>query len=215
MSDKAAMERTLWLIVLAWAGMATALGHRGAFTTTPDQPPLALLAAVALPPLLFGVAYLSSAAVRSCALSIDLRLLTALQGWRVVVASFLVLMAFGLLPGTFAWPAGVGDLLVGLYAPFVVLAVAQQAPGWRRQVLLLNVLGLLDFVGAIGSGVLSGNSPLGLLRGEVTTDVMQVLPLSLIPTFAVPFWIVIHIISLLQLRRAGAAAAAGSLRPAH
>jgi hypothetical protein len=207
MSDKATSERILWLIVLVWAGLAIVLGQRGAFTTTPDQPPLALLAAVAVPPLLFGVAYLSSAAVRSCALSIDLRLLTALQAWRVVGASFLVLMSFGLLPGVFAWPAGVGDALVGLYAPFVVLAIVREAPGWRRHVLLLNVLGLLDFVGAIGSGVLAGDSPVGLLRGEVT------------PTFGVPFWIVVHIISLLQLRRASAAAAAaaaaGTLRPAH
>jgi hypothetical protein len=30
---------------------------------------------------------------------------------------------------------------------------------------------------------------------------MGALPLSLVPTFAVPLWIVFHIISLLQLRR--------------
>jgi hypothetical protein len=29
---------------------------------------------------------------------------------------------------------------------------------------------------------------------------MQELPLSMIPTFAVPFWIVLHIISLIKLR---------------
>src|SRR5215510_15489313 len=113
---------------------------------------------------------------------------------------FLVLMSFGFLPGTFASPAGLGDLLVGAYAPFVVLAISRRTPGWHRHVILLNVLGLLDFVGAIGSGVLSGRSPIGLFRGEVTTDIMQELPLSLIPTFAVPFWIVLHCISLLQLR---------------
>jgi hypothetical protein len=30
---------------------------------------------------------------------------------------------------------------------------------------------------------------------------MGLLPLSLIPTFAVPLWIIFHMISLLQLRR--------------
>jgi hypothetical protein len=67
-------------------------------------------------------------------------------------------------------------------------------------VVLLNVLGLLDFVGAVGGGVLSGSSSMGILRGDVTTDTMLELPLSMIPTFAVPFWIVLHIISLIKLR---------------
>jgi hypothetical protein len=66
---------------------------------------------------------------------------------------------------------------------------------------LLNILGLLDFVGAIGGGVVAGNSPIGILRGDVATDIMQRLPLSLIPTFAVPFWIVLHVISLIKVRK--------------
>ncbi len=106
-----------------------------------------------------------------------------MPAWRVVGGMFLVLVWFGRLPGTFAWPAGIGDLIVGVYAPFVVLAIAHRSRGWQRHVLAL-----------------SGRSPIGFLRGDVTTDVMQELPLSMIPTFAVPFWIVLHLISLLQLR---------------
>jgi len=125
-----------------------------------------------------------------------------MQGWRVIGATFLIFMSFGLLPGTFAWPAGIGDLLVGAYAPFVVLAISRRTPGWHTHVVLLNVLGLLDFVGAVGGGVLSGSSPIGILRGDVTTDILLELPLSMIPTFAVPCWIVLHIISLIKLRNA-------------
>ena len=58
---------------------------------------------------------------------------------------------------------------------------------------------------AVGGGVLSGSSPIGILRGDVTTDILLELPLSMIPTFAVPFWIVLHIISLIKLRNAQAA----------
>jgi len=152
------------------------------------------------------MAYAFSVKVRRLALGLDLRLLTAMQAWRIIGVMFLVLMSFGFLPGTFAWPAGLGDLLVGAYAPFVVLAISRRTPGWHRHVILLNVLGLLDFVGAIGGGVLSGRSPIGLLRGDVTTDIMQELPLSMIPTFAVPFWIVLHILSLIKLRNPRAAA---------
>jgi hypothetical protein len=128
-------------------------------------------------------------------------LLTAIQAWRIVGGMFLVLMSYGMLPGTFAWPAGVGDMIVGIYAPFVVYALVRRSPSWRRHVVTLSVLGLIDFVGAIGGGVLAGNNPLGLLRGDVTVEIMQALPLAIIPTFGVPAWILVHIISLLKVSR--------------
>jgi hypothetical protein len=85
----------------------------GVFTQHPDKPPLALLISVVGVPLVFLMAYAFSTKVRRLALGLDLRLLTAMQAWRIVGVMFLVLMSFGFLPGTFAWPAGLGDLLVG------------------------------------------------------------------------------------------------------
>ena len=190
----------VWAVVAAWAALSLLLNALGAFAPHPDTPPLAFLFSVIGPPILFAIAYSSSAKVRSLSLSLDLRLLTAMQAWRLVGVMFLVLMSFRLLPGMFAWPAGIGDIIVGAYAPFVVVAISRQTPGWRKHAVLLNVLGLLDFVGAIGGGVLSGGPPLGILCGDVTSDIMQELPLSMIPTFAVPFWIVLHMISLIKLR---------------
>ena len=210
MTDTETHTLPVWFVVMAWAALSLMLNVLGVFATPPDQPPLALLIAVIGPPIVFVVSYFFSANVRTLALRLDLRLLTAMQAWRVVGAMFLVLLSFGFLPGTFAWPAGIGDLLVGAYAPFVVLAISRHTPGWHTHVVLLNVLGLLDFVGAIGGGVLSGRSPLGMLRGDVTTDLMQALPLSLIPTFAVPLWIVLHLISLIKLRHPQAAAKASA-----
>ena len=200
----------VWLVVITWAALVLALSALGVFAVEPEKPPLPLLAAVIIPPMLFLAAYALSSKVRAVALSLDLRLLTAMQAWRVIGGMFLVLMWLGLLPGTFAWPAGVGDLIVGAYAPFVAVAVSRQAPGWRRQVVMLNVLGLLDFVGAVGGGVMSGSSPLGVLRQDVTADIMQELPLSIIPTFGVPFWIVLHMISLMKIWNPQTAAAVGT-----
>ena len=114
---------------------------------------------------------------------------------------FLVLYSYGMLPGTFAWPAGVGDIIVGAYTPFVVVAIVNRAPNWKPHAVSLNALGLLDFVGAIGGGVLSSGTRVGMFSGPVTSDIMLDLPLALIPTFLVPFWIVLHIISLAQLRQ--------------
>lgn len=207
MTNTKANTLLLWFVVAAWATLSLILNILGVFATPPDKLPLPLLISVVGPPILFVIAYRFTAKVRTLSLSLDLRLLTAIQAWRVIGAMFLVLMSFGLLPGTFAWPAGIGDLIVGAYAPFVVLAISRRTPGWHKHAVLLNVLGLLDFVGAVGSGVLSGSSPIGILRGDITTDIMLQLPLSMIPTFAVPFWIVIHIISLIKLWNPEAAAA--------
>ncbi len=82
--------------------------------------------------MLFGLVYRLSRRFRAFALGIDLRLLTAMQAWRVIGIMFLALYAFGSLPGLFAWPAGLGDAAVGFAAPFVLRALTAGAPNWRR-----------------------------------------------------------------------------------
>jgi hypothetical protein len=86
----------------------------------------------------------------------------------------------------------------------------------RRRVLWLNLGGLLDFtqlrlmeraayyVVALGTGVLTSNSSIGIFAPATRMPSMGEIPLSLIPTFAVPLWIIIHSASLLQLRQARA-----------
>jgi hypothetical protein len=72
----------------------------------------------------FLVAAQTIPAVRTYVEAQDLALLTALQGWRVIGSIFLVLWAYGQLPAVFALPAGLGDVAVGLVAPFAAIAVA-------------------------------------------------------------------------------------------
>ena len=190
----------LMVVLAAWFLIALVAGAGGVFESGPARPPLAVLVAVAAPLLLFAAAY-RWRRFRDFALSIDLKLLTAFQSWRVIGVVFLVLYAFDLLPGAFAWPAGVGDAVVGLAAPFVVMAIVRRSPTWRRQVVLLNVAGLVDFVLAIGAGVLTSNNAIGVLSDDGGRVSLGSLPLSLIPTFAVPLWTIFHIVSLIQLGR--------------
>jgi hypothetical protein len=191
----------LTIVLLAWFLLVLAAGTGGLFESGPTRPPLAVLVAVVAPLLVFGAAYRASCRFRDFVLVIDLRLLTAFQSWRVIGVVFLVLYAFDLLPGAFAWPAGVGDAAVGLAAPFVVMAIVRRSVTWRRQVVFLNVAGLVDFVLAIGTGVLASNSAIGVLAGAGARVSLGSLPLSLIPTFAVPLWTIFHIVSLVQLAR--------------
>lgn len=185
---------TLWLVAAVFAAA------NGIFLTGPDELPLGLMTAVSVPPSLFLLAYGASRRVREYALSLDLGLLTAFQGWRVVGAGMLILYAYGHLPGFFAWPAGVGDVAVGLAAPFAVLALMKKAPGWQRKVFWLNIAGLADFAGAVGTALLTSGTAFGIVAASVDSDAMAVLPMSLLPGFAVPLFIIMHAISLLQLR---------------
>lgn len=198
-------HRPLFAVLLAvlalWLLGVLAASAAGLFEASPSRPPLAVLLAVAGPPAVFAIIYRASRAFRELVLDIDLRWLTAIQGWRVIGGMFLVLYAYDLVPGLFAWPAGVGDVAVGVAAPFVLLAMLRDAPTWRRQVLWLNVAGLADFVGAVATGVLASNPSLGFVAEGAARASLAALPLSLVPTFAVPLWIIFHLISLLRLRR--------------
>jgi hypothetical protein len=45
--------------------------------------------------------------------------LVSVQFYRALGVIFLILYAGGKLPGLFAWPAGVGDVIVGVMAPVI------------------------------------------------------------------------------------------------
>ena len=186
---------SVWFLSVLGGGLS------GWFVSAPTQPPLAILLAVSLPPLVFALLYQTSGRFAAFTLNLDLKLITSLQSFRVIGAMFLVLYAFRLLPGLFAFPAGLGDLAVGLAAPFLALRIARGAAGWQRQTYWFNVLGLLDFAVAIGTGVLTSDTSLGVFADHTlpARANLAAFPLSLVPTFLVPFYIILHVISLLQL----------------
>jgi hypothetical protein len=202
------------LLIGSWLLAAVITGAAGLFEAGPSRPPLPLLVAVLGPPAAFSLAYATAPQFKDFVLRFDLRMLTAVQSWRVLGVVFLFLYAFNLRPGLFAFPAGLGDAAVGVAAVFVLRAMIDGHPTWRRRVLLLNLGGLLDFVVAIGTGVLTSNSSLGFFAPATPMPSMGMMPLSLIPTFAVPLWIIIHIASLLQLRRGARLAHGNDLREA-
>jgi hypothetical protein len=115
---------------------------------------------------------------------------------RVVGVLFLIAMAQGHLPAAFALPAGLGDIAIGLAAPFVALQLARGTG--RAAAVRFNVLGILDLVVAGIVGFLL----LGLVEVTPSTAPLTLLPLALIPTTAVPLAVALHIVSLRRLRTA-------------
>jgi hypothetical protein len=194
MNNEKYRRLTSWLIA-AWFVFALVASTFHLFQNSPTLPPIALGAAVLMPILIFLAWFRTSPGFRAFVLSLDPGLLTMIQSWRIAGFAFLVLYTYKILPGSFALPAGWGDLVIGATAPLIALKLA----GHQRRTgfVLWQILGMLDLVTAVGSGVLSGF----INPGPVTTVPMTVLPLSLIPTFGVPLFFILHIICIAQARQ--------------
>jgi hypothetical protein len=117
---------------------------------------------------------------------------------RVVGVLFLIAMAQGHLPAAFALPASLGDIAIGLAAPFVALQLARGTG--RIAAVRFNVLGILDLAVAVSIAFLLG--PFGPFEVMPSTAPLRLLPLALIPTVAVPLAIALHIVSLRRLSAA-------------
>jgi hypothetical protein len=124
-----------------------------------------------------------------------------LQTERVLGFVFLIEFARGHLPSGFALPAGLGDVAIGLAAPWVAYNVTTNKPSAIKVARLWNYLGLFDLVLALSMGVTHGNPPLGVLAQDVSMQPITQYPLILIPAWAVPLAIILHLRSLQSLRQ--------------
>jgi hypothetical protein len=182
-------------IIAAWFVFALSASAAHVFKQSSAAPPIALGLSVLIPIVLFWIWFRASAGFREFALSLDPRVLTIVQSWRIVGFVFVVLYVYGILPGIFANPAGWGDIAIGLTAPWVAMKLAE--PGHRKGFIVWNALGILDLVVAVTTGTTSRLvHPHGL-----AADAMTVLPLSIVPTFLVPLFLIMHIIVIAQARR--------------
>lgn len=193
-----AITRAVWISV-GWFAVVLVAAVAGAFHTPGDLPPVAIGLAVAVPPVIAVWRAFRSERFRAWARSLDLGFLTLLQTWRVGGLAFLALAATHSLPDGFAVPAGLGDVAVGMTAPLVALYVVGRGRAGRRAYLAWTAFGILDLVNAVTMGVLYSDSRIGLLATGVTTDLMEQLPMVLIPAFGVPFTLVLHVVSLVNL----------------
>src|SRR6202162_3834111 len=138
---------------LAWLALIFVLGARGMFVAARGAPPLALLIGLLAPLSLFLLGYRTIRPLRDFVLSADLRLIVGMQAWRWAGFGFLALYTYGVLPGIFAWPAGVGDMAIGVTAPLVLSALLRR-PGFAagKSFVAWNVSGILDPTVGVATG---------------------------------------------------------------
>jgi len=199
--------RALWsvsAILIGWFIVAAATSIAGFYRPSSGPPTIQY---ALLTPILVGVlAFLTWPLLRRIVASVPSTWLVGVQFYRVLGVIFVVLYAGRHLPGIFALPAGLGDTLVGILAPFVAASLARSSKESVLRVRLWNLLGIADLVIAVTLGFLTSPSPLQILAFERPSRLIAMFPLSLIPVFAVPLSILLHLASLQKLsqeRRAG------------
>jgi uncharacterized protein (DUF2141 family) len=199
-----AADRVLPLVVAgafvgAWLALAIWLGASGFFHGTNAE---------AVPKVVFGLGVPLAVALAILATSERARdivaatpqhLLIGVQLYRLEGAVFLIMLAYGRLPGEFAIPAGWGDVLIGASAPIVAWLYRRDATRWRGLAVLWNVVGLIDLIVAVGMGVLTAPGRLQQLALDAPNSLITAFPLVLIPTFLVPMSILLHLLSLRRL----------------
>jgi hypothetical protein len=181
-------------LIVAWFAFALIAGALGLFENQASRIGAAVGIAAGVPIVVFAVWFATSESFRKFALGLNARTLTLAQSGRIIGVTFVILQVRGVLPAIFAWPAGYGDIFIGATAAFVAWKLF--GPSHRGSFSFWQALGIADLVTAVGLGTTAGL----LQPRSVPMAAMTVLPLSLIPTFLVPLYLILHVICIAQAR---------------
>jgi hypothetical protein len=199
-----------WLAVMIpytlWFAVAWSAAINGAFLTGASPLPTLPLA-IFLPVIIGAPLLLLSKRVGLVLDAMPASWLVALQLYRVFGSWALAAWLRGAMPGVFALPAGTGDVLTGLFAVPAAIAVATGTAQGRRAAIAWNILGLADFAVAITLGLITSPGRFQLIVPDVLSIGAGAYPGVLTPAFVVPSSILLHLLSLRQLRRQSRTAA--------
>jgi hypothetical protein len=185
---------TLWLAVI-WGGAVN-----GVFR--PGSVPLPLLpVAIFLPVMIGAPILLRSRRVGQVLDAMPSTWLVALQLYRVFGAVFLVNWMHGAAPGAFALPAGIGDVLTELFAVPIAISLAAGTLEARKAAIAWNIFGLADLAVAVFMGLITTPGALQLIVPSVPSIGAGAYPTVMIPAFTVPSSVLLHALSLRQLKR--------------
>lgn len=184
-----------------WISMCV-LGNLGAFIANPHSiAPSVTIALGILIPIFMGIFLLQKSEVFAAVIkAIPTKTLIGIQFYRVLGVIFLVLLSLNYLPAEFAQPAGWGDILVGITAPFIGWLHLKKYSRSKEFTTTWNFFGALDLIIAVATGFLTSQSPFQLLAFDNPNQLITAFPLVLIPVFAVPLSIVLHFVVWKKLR---------------
>jgi hypothetical protein len=188
------------IVLAAWIATIWTLAANGVFQRGLGEVPT-LPIAIIVPVVVGSIVLTRSRAVGSLLDATPASWLVGVQVYRVLGGMFVVYWIRGTMPAAFALPAGIGDVLTGLLALPAAVWVASGSPIGRRIGIRWNVLGLIDFAVAVTMGMLTAPGPAHLLALDHPNIQIATFPTAMVPGFIVPFSILLHVLSLRQLKR--------------
>ena len=196
-ADRVRIVSILGIVLFGWLVLALFLAWQGIFRSALNQEVPYIALAIGIPILVAALFIWGSKQIREIIAAVAQSQLVAFQFYRVLGVTFLVLYAAGQLPGIFALPAGCGDVMIGLSA---LMVGARAARGDNdRLVTLWNWLGISDLVIAMATGFLSAPSRFQIFSLDAPNVLIGSFPLVMVPIFAVPLSIVLHLASLSKI----------------
>jgi len=155
-ADRKNIILTLY-VVLIWFLLVLSGSLLGIFA----QYPLAFYLVVGGPIVLSVLGFLLSAAFRRFVHSLvgDPFSITAIQIYRVFGVSMAIQALRHALPTVFGLPAGFGDLFIGVTAGLAAASWSSGTRNGKAVFVLWNLLGILDLIIAISTGVLAAVTP--------------------------------------------------------
>ena len=188
-------------ILFGWLALALFLGSLGIFSAALNQPFPYIALAIGLPIVIGVLLIWKSQPIREIIDAVPQHWLIGLQFYRVLGVIFLVVYAAGQLPAVFALPAGYGDVLVGITALLIGTARLRGRSTPDRFITLWNWLGIADLIVALATGFLSSPTKFQIFSLDAPNYAIGSFPLVMIPIYAVPLSIVLHVASLTKLSR--------------
>jgi hypothetical protein len=188
------------VLLVAWFGAALLLSRFGFYRGTPHRIPTIQYGV--LIPIIVGVAlFWQWRTLRRVIEAVPQEWIVSVQLYRALGLIFLVLYAGGRLPGVFAWPAGAGDVIVGLLAPVVGIAYGRGSRNAAGLVRAWNRFGIIDLIVAVATGLLTSPSPFQMFAFGAPNELISAFPLAMVPVFLVPLSVLLHLASLEKLRQ--------------
>lgn len=118
--------------------------------------------------------------------------------FRLVGVFFIIGWSYGILPKSFAFIGGIGDIFAAVTAIFVAILVDKKAKNYKKITLIWNIIGFWDIVSVIMSAVY-------ITKQAIETNSQGILemtkfPFCLIPAFAPATIIFLHICIFKKLK---------------
>lgn len=195
------LKITLYFLaaLIIWFAAVVGLGSMRFFAATPLFAPNIAFAFITM---FVGIKIaLSISKLREIFEATPLHLIMLVQVFRVMGVGFLTLYYMKILPGVFAIPTGVGDILIGISSPIVAYIYLQKKSYSKKVAIFWNLAGIADLVMALTLGILTYSKPFQVIPTKIPNDPIALFPLIIIPVFAVPLSLLLHFYSLRILKK--------------